>query len=107
LLIDNQKFDTHSKHFLNKICEYFATIGISMSKKFSQTDNSYLKIYSKRSFKFYVFHEISEEEVSTCISNIKTYSAHGPDEIPSKFVKLANKVLTPACLQNCLINVYN
>jgi len=94
LLIDNQKFDRTSKQFLNKICEYFVTIGASMSKKFSQTDNLYLKLYSKRSIKSFIFHEISEEEVSTCISNIKTYSAHGPDEIPSKFVKLANKVLT-------------
>jgi len=41
-----------------------------MSNKFSQTDNPYLKIYSKRSIKFFVFHEISEE-ASTCISNIK------------------------------------
>jgi len=76
LLIDNQKFDTNSKQNLNKICKYFATIVASMSKKFSQIDNPYLKIYSKRSIKSFVFHEISEE-VSTCINNIKTYSAPG------------------------------
>jgi len=93
LLIDNQKFDTNSKHFLNKICEYFATIGASMSKQYSEIDNSSLKIYSKRCITSFAFHEI--REASHCISNIKMYSAHEPDEILSKFVKLANKILTP------------
>jgi len=65
-----------------------------MSKKYSQIDKSCLKIYSKRCINSFVFHKISEEEVSTCLSNVKTYSAHGPDEIPTKFVKLANKILT-------------
>jgi len=102
LLIDNQKFDTNSKHFLNKISEYFATLGASMSKKYSQIDNFSLKIHSKRCITTFAFHEIREEEVSICISNVKTYSAHRPVEIPPKFVKLANKILTPI-----LTNLFN
>jgi len=101
-----QKFDTNSKHFLYKICEYFATIGATKSIFFLKLIiNSFLKIHSKRCITSFVLHKISEEEVGTCINNVKTHSAHGPDDSP-KFVKLANKILTP-CLQNCLINVYN
>jgi len=40
-----------------------------------------------------VLHEISEKEVSFYVNNIKSYSAYEPDEIPFKFVKLANCIL--------------
>ena len=43
----------------------------------------------------FVFHEITEHDVSDCINNIKINSAHGIDEIPSKFVKMSNCILYP------------
>ena len=39
---------------------------------------------------FFVFHEITEHDVSDCINNSKINSAHGIDQIPSKFVKMFN-----------------
>ena len=42
-----------------------------------------------------VFHEITEHDVSDCINNIKINSAHGIDEIPPKFVKMSNCILSP------------
>ena len=38
---------------------------------------------------------ITPEEVSTCISNIKLYSAPGMNGIPPKFVKLARCIFSP------------
>ena len=42
-----------------------------------------------------MLHEITPEEVSKCISNIKSYSAPDMDGIPPKFVKLATCILSP------------
>ena len=42
----------------------------------------------------FVFHEITEHDVSDCINNIKINSAHGIDEIPYKFVKMSNCILS-------------
>ena len=43
----------------------------------------------------FVFHEITEHDVSACNNNIKINSAHDADEIPSKFVKMSNCILSP------------
>ena len=44
---------------------------------------------------FFLLHELTPEEVSNCISNIKPYSAPGMDGIPPKFVKLTRGILSP------------
>ena len=43
----------------------------------------------------FMLHEITPEEVSNCISNIKLYSAPGIAPSPPKFVKLARCILSP------------
>ena len=100
--INDQQFDTHSKYFLDQLCDYFANIGASMSNKITQNVNSSFKIHSKRCVHSFALHEVNEQDVSACINNIKMNSAHGIDEIPSKFVKMSNCVLTPV-----LTKLYN
>ena len=93
--IENQFYKTDSKPFLDKLCDYFATIGASLSKNIAPKNNSSFKIYSKCCMHSFVFHEFTEHDVSDCINNIKINSAHGIDEIPSKFVKMSNCILSP------------
>ena len=64
-----------------------------MSKNIPQTTNSSFKIYGKSCLQSFFLDTIDEEEVSSCISSIKTNSATGPDEIPPKFVKAANAII--------------
>ena len=80
--------------FVDNLCDYFATIGASLSKNIAPRNNSSFKIHSKSSMNSFVFHEITERDVSACINNIKIDSAHGIDEIPSKFVKMSNCILS-------------
>ena len=53
------------------------------------------KIHSKSCMLSFMLHEITPEEVSNCISKIKSYSAPGMDGIPPKFVKSASCILSP------------
>jgi len=66
----------------------------SMSKNIPKINDSF-KIHDKSCLQSFVLQEIDEEEISSYIKNIKTSSAPGPDEIPPKFVKFANIILTP------------
>ena len=43
----------------------------------------------------FVLSEICEEEVDSCIDNIKSGSAQGSDETPPKFVKLSRCIISP------------
>ena len=52
-----------------------------------------------------MLHDITPEEVSNCISNIKSCSAPGMDGIPPKFVKLTRRILSPylaKLFDNCI-----
>ena len=93
--IENQFYKTDSKPFLDKLCDYFATIGASLSKNIAPKNNSSFKMHSKCCLHSFVFHEMTENDVSDCINNIKINSAHGTDEISSKFVKMSNCILSP------------
>ena len=66
---------------------YFANIGANMSKNVPQKSNSF-KIFTYSCIQSFALPEICEKEVNSCIDNIKSSSAQGPDEIPPKFVKL-------------------
>ena len=55
-----------------------------------------LKFMEKSCLQSFFLDTIDEEEVSSCISSIKSFktnSATGPDEIPNKFVKAANVII--------------
>ena len=41
-----------------------------------------------------MFQEIMEDQANFCMKDIKPHSAPGNDDIPTKFVKYANNVLT-------------
>ena len=43
----------------------------------------------------FALHEICEEDVISCIDNVKSDAAPGSDEIPSKFIKLSKCILAP------------
>ena len=66
--INDQQFDTHSKYFLDQLCDYFANIGASMSNKITQNVNSSFKIHSKRCVHSLALHEVNEQDVSACIN---------------------------------------
>ena len=93
--IENQFYKIDSKPFLDKLCDYFATISASLSKNIAPRNNSSFKIHRKCCLHSFAFHEITEHDVSDSINNIKINSAHGIDEIPSKFVKMSNCILSP------------
>ena len=65
-----------------------------MSQKLLCSDAFSFKVYNKSCMHSFVLHEITLEEVSNNISNIKPYSAPGMDGIPPKFVKLARCILS-------------
>ena len=66
-----------------------------MSQKLLCSDAFSFKIHSKSCVHSFILHEITPEEVSNCISDIKPYSAPGRNGIPLKFVKLATCILSP------------
>ena len=92
--IEGHTYNTSSEAFLNKLCEYFANVGATITDAKS-LNNLALTIHSKRCCQSFVLHEISEEGVNTCINNIKSQSAPGLDGISPKFIKLSKVVLTP------------
>ena len=100
LSVDNKMINTNSQIFLDKLCDYFANIGATMSKNIPNKKNLVFKIHDKSCLKYFAFQEIDEEEVNFCINNIKVNSAPGSDGIPSRFVKLAKTILTPLLTKN-------
>ena len=86
--------NTNSQVFLDSLCEYFANIGANISKNVPQISNSF-KIFTNSCIQSFALLEICEEETSSCIDNIKSGSAQGPDEIPPKFVKLSKCIISP------------
>ena len=86
--------DTDSQVFLDTLCEYFANIGANMAKNVPQNSNSF-KVFTNSCIQSFVLPEICEEEVNSCIDNIKSGSAQGSDEIPPKFVKLSKCIISP------------
>ena len=93
--VDNKMINTNSQIFLDKLCDYFANIGATMSKNIPNKKNLVFKIHNKSCLKSFAFQEIDEEKVNFCINNIKVNSAPGSDGIPPRFVKLAKTILTP------------
>ena len=84
------------------MCEYFATIGLNLSKKFTANQLSNFKIYTAVSLQIFILLGIVENEVACVIDNIKTNPAPGPDGIPPKFIKMVIIVLVPV-----LTKLYN
>ena len=97
-LIANQMLNADSQVFLDTLCEYFANIGANMAKNVPQNSNSF-KIFTNSCIQSFVFPEICEEEVNSCIDNIKSGSAQGSDEIPPKFVKLSKYIISPLLIK--------
>ena len=91
--IEGHTYNTSFEAFLNKLCEYFANVGATITDAKS-LNNLALTIHSKRCCQSFVLHEITEE-VNTCINNIKSQSVPGLDGISPKFIKLSKVVLTP------------
>ena len=65
-----------------------------MAKNAPQNSKSF-KIFTNSCIQSFVLLEICEEEVNSCIANIKSGSAQGSDEIPPKFVKLSKCIISP------------
>ena len=82
LSVDNKMINTNSQIFLDKLCDYFANIGASMSKNIPNKKNLVFKIHDKSCLKYFVFQEIDEEEVNFCINNIKINSTPKSNGIP-------------------------
>ena len=82
--------------------EYFATIGLNLSKKFTTNQLSNFKIYTAASLQSFMLLDIVENEVARAIDNIKTNSAPGSDGIPTKFIKMTKVVLV-----SVLTKLYN
>ena len=77
------------------MCKYFANIGSTLAKKVNKAHDSNLKITSKSCLHSFVMHDVTENEVSIAIKNLKSNSAPGIDAISPKFVKMAKMLLTP------------
>ena len=93
-MINKQTRITNSEKFLNQMFEYFVTIGLNLSKKFTINQLSNFKIYTAASLQSFVLLDIVESEVARAIDNIKTNSS-GPNRIPPKFIEMAKVVLVP------------
>jgi len=65
-----------------------------MSNNITPVKKQY-KIHNKSCLQTFVFQEITEKEVSSFINIMKSYSSQEIDEIPPKFVKVANSILSP------------
>ena len=82
ITIEDESMRTDTLKFAESLCEYFANIiGTKMSQKLPCSDAFSFKIHSKSCMHSFMLHEITPEEVSNCISNIKPYSAPGMNGI--------------------------
>lgn len=93
---------TDSESFLNQMCDYFANIGSVLANKVPNTSNSEFKIFAKSPVHSFVLNEVTENEVSNSIDNLKFRSSPGIDGVPPKYVKMAKVVLSPI-----LTNLFN
>ena len=87
--------DTDSHLFLDKLCEYFANIDTNLANNIPQTNNNSFKIFTCSCVQLFALQEICEEDVISCIDNVRCDFAPGSDEIPPKFVKLSKSILAP------------
>ena len=85
---------TKSVDFLNELCKYFANVGANMNKNLNSIDSK-LTIHAKCCSQSFVFHEITVEEINSCINNLKNRSAPGLDGINPKFIKMSKVCLAP------------
>ena len=85
---------TKSVEFLNKLCKYFANVGANMNKNLNSIDSK-LIIHAKCCSQSFVFHEMTVEEINSCINNLKNRSALGLNGINPKFIKMSKVCLTP------------
>ena len=95
LSVDNKMINTNSQIFLDKLYDYFANIGATMSKNIPNKKNLIFKIHDISCLKSFPFQEVDEEEVKFCINNIKVNSAPGSDGIRLRFVKLTKTIPIP------------
>ena len=106
LRVNNKAYEADSNEFLDHMCKYFANIGSTLAKKVNKAHDSKLKVTSKSCLHSFVIHDVTENEVSIAIENLKSNSAPGIDSIPPKFVKMAKMLLTPLLTKlynKCLI----
>ena len=87
--------NTDSHVFLGKLCEYFANIGTNLANNIPQTNNNSFKIFTSSCVQSFALQEICEEDIISCIDNVKSDTAPGSNEIPSKFIKLLKCILAP------------
>ena len=92
--VKNEIVRTDSLKFLDCLCKFFTNIGRNMSNNLPCSKLSF-KIYKKPCLQSFVLHEITTEDVSNVIDNIKSHSATGKDDISPKFVKLAECISLP------------
>ena len=104
--VNNKTYETDSNEFLDHMCKYFANIGSTLAKKVNKAHDSNLKITCKSCLHSFVIHDVTENEVSIAIENLKSNSAPGIDSIPPKFVKMVKMLLTSLLTKSynkCLI----
>ena len=92
--VNDKMLETKSVDFLNELCKYFANVGANMNKNFNSIDSK-LTINAKCCSQSFVFHEITVEEINSCINNLKNRSAAGLDGINPKFIKMSKVCLAP------------
>ena len=95
ITIKDESVISDTLKFAKSLCKYLANIGSKLSLKLLCSDTFSCKIHRKSCMHFFMPHEITQEEVSNCISNIKPYFVQVMDKIPPKFVKLAKCILSP------------
>ena len=88
ITVEDESVRTYTLKFVKSLCEYFANIGTKTSQTPLCSDAFSSKIHNNSYMHSFILHEITPEEVSNCISNIKLYSVPGMDRILPKFVKL-------------------
>ena len=63
-MIHKQTRITNSEKFLNQKCEYFATFGLNLSKKFTENQLLNFKIYATASLQSFMLLDVVENEVA-------------------------------------------
>ena len=91
---------------LSEICDlfvkkFFHFIFILFLFKKSLSSNLFFLIHSKWCMQSFVMDEITVQDVSNSIDNIKCHFAPGVDGISPKFIKLAKPILSPHLASCC------
>ena len=92
--IEGENVRTDSSKFLESLSKYFANIGQTMPKNLPSSTPTFFKIQSKSYMQSFVMDEISAQDVSNSIDNIKPHSAPGVDGISPKYIKLTKPILS-------------